>query len=627
MSESIAELGQKLWGPPNKTHSTRDELRFGTHGSKSVKLKERTWFDHEANEGGGYVDLYEKVHGERPSIAENVVTTYDYKDLQNNLLYQVVRMVPKAFRQRRPDGNGGWLWNMHGIERIPYKLPELLKSTGTVFIVEGERDADALHERGLIATTNPGGAGKWLPTMSQYLCGRDVIILPDNDDAGENHVRDVVSKLSGIARSVGIIRLPDLPAKGDVSDWLAVGHTAEELEQLVAAEPETARAEGKTEDSASHALRDLLAIEAWAQRETPPPDRLLGDLVTTTTRMFLVGRTGLGKTLLALALGCGMASGQGFLHWRSARAARVLILDGEMPGELIRQRAIDALRRAGIVPKPGHLMIYARDAEDDLANHLPTVGRMPPLNTQHGLSWVLALIDTLGGVDVVIFDNVMSLIAGDQKDELAWSDTLELVQTLTARRIGQIWLDHTGHNTDRQYGSSTKAWRFDAVGIMAPLSDEMRNPQEVAFTLSFENHGKARRRTPENWEDFETRTIRLREDQWTADANGQPAAAKPSEGRLKDKPAAMLAEARRLISSQGHLVHPSDGSKLVKAISRQLLRKGLIACGWFPDNMLRIASQCDPELARNGFAPENHALTTLQRNRLLAFTREWVWLP
>src|SRR4051812_5889768 len=83
------------------------------------------------------------------------------------------------------------------------------------------------------------------------------------------------------------------------------------------------------------ALRTLLSVESWAERDIPEPDRLLGDLLTTTTRVFLVGRTGLGKTLLGLAIAAGVASGQGFLHWPAARPARVLYLDGEMPAELI----------------------------------------------------------------------------------------------------------------------------------------------------------------------------------------------------------------------------------------------------------------------------------------------------
>jgi hypothetical protein len=118
-------------------------------------------------------------------------------------------------------------------------------------------------------------------------------------------------------------------------------------------------------DATIPGLEDFLAIETWAERDMPAPDRLLGDLVTTTSRTFLVGRTGLGKTLLAQALACGAASGKGFLHWRAGRPARTLIIDGEMPGELLRQRARDTLRRAGIAPPRSTLMIYARDTEED----------------------------------------------------------------------------------------------------------------------------------------------------------------------------------------------------------------------------------------------------------------------
>ena len=150
---------------------------------------------------------------------------------------------------------------------------------------------------------------------------------------------------------------------------------------------------------------------------------------------------------------------------------------------------------------------------------------MPPLNTEAGHNWVLALIDRLGGVDVVIFDNVMSLIGGDQKDEVPWTETLPLVQSLTGRRVGQIWLDHTGHNQDRQYGSSTKAWRFDAVGIMAPLPEDQQTRGEVAFALSFDHPGKARRRTPDNWRDFEGCTIRLADDRWTSEPASKAAGA------------------------------------------------------------------------------------------------------
>ena len=118
--------------------------------------------------------------------------------------------------------------------------------------------------------------------------------------------------------------------------------------------------------------------------------------------------------------------------------------------------------------------------------------------------------------EVVIFDNVQALIAGDMKDEVPWTDTKPLVAALTKRNIGQVWIDHTGHNTGRQYGSSTKAWQFDTVGILAPLPPGECAPGETGFSLSFDApYGKARSRSPETWAEYVTQTIRLRDDVWT----------------------------------------------------------------------------------------------------------------
>jgi hypothetical protein len=539
----IEPVARHLLGEPNKTLSSKTQLRFGSRGSVSVEIageKKGAWFDHEANEGGGVLDLLrvrkQLVDGdaikwleeqsfirrrERAAGQRKIVATYDYHDQHGQLLFQVVRFDPKDFRQRRPNGNGGWIWNLDGVERVLYRLPELLRAApfATVFICEGEKDCDALHDRGPIATTNPGGVGKWLPSMSEHLRGRNVVILPDNDDAGEKHAGDVARTLRDIAKSVRVLRLPNLPHKGDLSDWLAAGSTAEELDRLAAGAEEPPQAEGHLPG-----LRDHLAIEAWVERPMPAPDRLLGDLLTTTSRMFLVGRTGLGKTLVGFSIACGIASGLGFLHWRSDRHARVLYIDGEMPGELIKARSIDALRRTDRPPPPGNLLIYSRDTEDDFGRQFPTLGILPPLNTEAGHNFVLALTNAISGVEIVIFDNVMSLITGDHREEIPWNETLPLVGKLTARRIGQLWLDHTGHNTERQYGSSTKAWRFDTVGVMTPLPDDQRGRHEVAFTLSFEYPGKARRRTPDNWVDFETCIIRLKDDRWTSEP-ADPAAA------------------------------------------------------------------------------------------------------
>jgi hypothetical protein len=164
--------------------------------------------------------------------------TYDYPDETSPLLFQVVRRPGKKFYQRRPDGNGGWINDLKGVRRVLYRLPELLaRATETVFVCEGEKDCDTLHRAGLLATTNSGGAGKWRQSNSESLRGRDIVILPDNDAPGREHGLQVAKGVHGLAASVRIVELPDLPPKGDVSDWLDAGHTAADLQDIAERTP------------------------------------------------------------------------------------------------------------------------------------------------------------------------------------------------------------------------------------------------------------------------------------------------------------------------------------------------------------------------------------------------------
>lgn len=157
--------------------------------------------------------------------------TYDYLDEQGELLYQVCRTKPKGFFQRRPDENGGWINSTTGVRRVLYRLPELFAAdtSATIFICEGEKDVDALRELELVATTNAGGAGKWREEYNEHLRGRNVVILPDNDGTGQEHAESVARSLSRITASVKVVGLPGLPDKGDVSDWIKAGGTAEQL--------------------------------------------------------------------------------------------------------------------------------------------------------------------------------------------------------------------------------------------------------------------------------------------------------------------------------------------------------------------------------------------------------------
>lgn len=207
-------------------------------------------------------------------LETRVVCTYPYEDETGRLLFEVVRLAnPKDFRQRRPDGRGGWIWSVRGVRRMPYRLPGLVeaaRSGRTLFVVEGEKDADRLRSLGLVATCNPGGAGKWGSDLCEPFRGARVVVICDNDDAGRRHARDVAAKLSGVSREVRILELPDLPPHGDVSDWLDAGYTPEHLLSLAEAAPlQPLPADGS---------RSAEPIVPMAARTLPPP-MSVGDML------------------------------------------------------------------------------------------------------------------------------------------------------------------------------------------------------------------------------------------------------------------------------------------------------------------------------------------------------------
>ena len=86
----------------------------------------------------------------------------------------MVRFDPKDFRQRKPDGAGGWDWRLNGARRVLYRLPAVLEAVaarrGRDVVVEGEKDVHALEKLGIAATCNPGGAGKWSRQYSAGVC-------------------------------------------------------------------------------------------------------------------------------------------------------------------------------------------------------------------------------------------------------------------------------------------------------------------------------------------------------------------------------------------------------------------------------------------------------------------------
>ena len=114
-----------------------------------------------------------------PQPTKRIVATYDYCGADGDLRFQEVRYSPKDFKQRRPDGRGGWIWNLKGVELVLYSLPALMAADRKepVYIVEGPKDADRLIAGGLAATTNPMGAKKWRSEYNAALRDRHVVIL------------------------------------------------------------------------------------------------------------------------------------------------------------------------------------------------------------------------------------------------------------------------------------------------------------------------------------------------------------------------------------------------------------------------------------------------------------------
>jgi 5S rRNA maturation endonuclease (ribonuclease M5) len=177
----------------------------------------------EALKGRGLWESTSRKFGEKMG---RIVTEYNYTDAAGNLLYQVVRFEPKDFRPRYPDGRGGWIWKKHP-RQVLYRLPEVLESA-ICFVVEGEKDVESLRERGFVATTNAGGAkSPWLQQFTEALAGREVNIIPDNDQPGWERVKVIARALLGHAAR---IRVLDLPRETkDISDWFAAGHSECEL--------------------------------------------------------------------------------------------------------------------------------------------------------------------------------------------------------------------------------------------------------------------------------------------------------------------------------------------------------------------------------------------------------------
>jgi putative DNA primase/helicase len=415
----------------------------------------------------------------RNDSSKREVAAYPYTDETGELLYEVVRFAPKDFRQRRPDGRGGWIWKLGDTRRVLYRLPQILEGARSgrwVFVVEGEKDADRLAALGLIATCNPGGAGKWRPEYAETFRGAKVAVLRDNDTPGRGHAQSVAESVRGVAKDVRVVELPGLPEHGDVSDWLEAGGTVEQLERLILAagtKPELNSEAGNSTPVPPSEVITRLDQVRLERVEWLWPGRLpLGKLVV------LDGDPGTGKSTLAIGLAARVTTGSPMPDRAVLpRPASVVVLTAEDGlGDTVRPRLEAARGDAAKV----HVLEAVRESD----------GTERPPRIPEDLARLEALVRRLGA-KLVIVDVLAAYLSG-QVDSYRDADVRRALHPLArlAEETGAVVLvlrhlsKSGGTNALYRGGGSIGIIGAARVGLLAAIDPEDEGRRVLAVTKS-----------------------------------------------------------------------------------------------------------------------------------------------
>lgn len=219
-----------------------------------------------AGDGMGGIFAPAKAPTQNPEPEE-----YIYYNSHGDYYMKVARFYrggKKQFAQSHWDGSK-WVKGLpKGFVRVPFNL-QCVKHHNLILVVEGEKDAKTATFSGLdtaldsLTTTNPQGAGKWPKGWGEtYLKGKDVVIIPDNDEPGRDHARQVWADVQPHAKTVVVLLLPDLPEKGDLTDYLERGGSVKSVAEMVKsalAQPE------------KHGIDQLGSLDAAKPEEQPEP--------------------------------------------------------------------------------------------------------------------------------------------------------------------------------------------------------------------------------------------------------------------------------------------------------------------------------------------------------------------
>lgn len=220
--------------------------------------------------------------------------------------------------------------------------------------------------------------------------------------------------------------------------------------------------------------------EEWIERDDIEEREQLIGPISKTSRVMLVALTGLGKTHVAMAIACSIASGKAWLpHWCVPEPAKVLYIDGEMPATLIKDRITEAARRVGVENLQGRLTFL------NYADFLGLYeGGMPAMESTEGHLFIDQWLKRTGA-QFVVFDNIQSLTIGDMKETDSWRKVQAFCRKLTDQGVGQLWVHHANKDGS-MYGDKTRAYQFDTVMSLTAVDDEEKADGELAFELSYQ---------------------------------------------------------------------------------------------------------------------------------------------
>ena len=412
---------------------------------------------------------------------KQIVKEYRYEDESGELLFEVVRYEPKGFSQRRPDGKGGWIYNLSGVRRVLYHLPGLVAAPldEWVFVVEGEKDADRVSAEGFVATTNPGGAGNWISDYNEYFRKRRVAIIPDNDDAGRKHAEKVAAELVDVAETVKVIDLRQaysgLGLKGDVSDFFDAGHKFGELSILVDDAPEY-----KKEKWTRRA--DVVSLESVkaGDIEWLWPNRIPLGMLT-----ILAGDPGVGKSFLSLYIAAIVTSEKMTPDNKMPAYGSVMILSAEDSLENVIRPRLDALG-ANVSKIKAIRCMQNRDPNGNVtADHF---------NIMHDRIELERVLAENPDTKMVIIDPVSAYFGNidTHKDSNVRSVLAPLADMAGRFNVAVVCVMHLnkGNSTKacyRMMGSMAFPAQARAVWLVSPTPDGSKNPRRLLIAAKHNN--------------------------------------------------------------------------------------------------------------------------------------------